>query len=581
MKMLLPTTLIVALLFPFISGCSSGEKIFKKNGPAPADLILHNGSVYTMDKDLSRVDAFAVKDGKIIATGSYNELRMLQGEGTRLVDAGGRMVMPGIIDAHLHPVWGAMQQVFYCTFPFSASPGDIQKRVRDCVDNAPEETWIKGGQWTSDFFKLYEVQSPRKFLDKVSADKAVILRDDSGHNMWVNSKALALFGIDEKTPNPPGVIYEREPGSNIPNGLLLEAYKYLNELVPKGSEEKYRKAAAYAVETANSFGITGVKDASASEEEVNAIYALDKSNALSLRYAASLFITPDKMPLTEEIVEYKRLRESYRSRNINTNYVKLFLDGVPTASRTAAMIEPYAAQEGDKGAVHGPIHIEPEQLIAKLIELDKAGFEVKIHTAGDLAVRVALDAIDRVREANGDRGGWYELAHAGYVAEEDIPRFAELRVAADFSPYIWFPSPITDSVVSAVGHPRGEHYWPTRDYLDKGVRLITGSDWPSAVPDMNPWMGMETLITREDPADSSLGTFWVEQSISLEEVLWIYTQGNASALGISDVAGSIEAGKSADFIILDHNLFEIDAGAISDTQVQQTWFEGKKVYTSE
>jgi predicted amidohydrolase YtcJ len=224
------------------------------------------------------------------------------------------------------------------------------------------------------------------------------------------------------------------------------------------------------------------------------------------------------------------------------------------------------------------MHRNTEVLTADLIELDKRGYTVKIHTAGDRSVRIALDAIEATREAIGNKDKRHELAHAGYIDAIDLPRFAELNAVADLCPVIWHPSPIIDAVISAVGRERGERYWPVRDLVDSGAPLLAGSDWPSAVPDANPWSGIEAFVTRRDPRGDAEGALWPEQAITLEEAIEIYTMHGARAMRMEDRIGSIEVGKLADIIVLERNIFEIPIDEVADTQIMQTYFEGRLVY---
>jgi predicted amidohydrolase YtcJ len=204
---------------------------------------------------------------------------------------------------------------------------------------------------------------------------------------------------------------------------------------------------------------------------------------------------------------------------------------------------------------------------------------VKVHTAGDRAVRVTLDAIEHARKMNGDSGLRHELAHSGFIDESDITRFVQLGAVADMSPSIWYPSPIVESIVAATGE-RGKQYWPFKDLLDAGVDVIAGSDWPAVIPDMNPWTGIEAMVSRKHPNEEYPGTFWVEQAISLEQALHISTMAGAKALKMENVTGSMMKGKFADIIVLNQNLFEIPVKKISETQVKMTMFKGKVVYQS-
>jgi predicted amidohydrolase YtcJ len=243
------------------------------------------------------------------------------------------------------------------------------------------------------------------------------------------------------------------------------------------------------------------------------------------------------------------------------------------------MIENYTPlHPGDPG-VNGLLIHSSDEMKTLIAELDRDGITVKTHAAGDRSVRVTLDAIEYAREQNGDSGLRHEIAHAGYVDPTDIPRFVLLDAVAEVSPYIWFPSIKTESIVRAVGGERGEHYWPLKDMLDAGVNVVAGSDWPAgALPDMNPWVGIEGLVSRRNPWGAFPGVLWEEQAISLDQVLKIYTKNGARAMKLGDVSGSIETGKLADMIVLDRNIFNTPVDDISDTKVEITLFEGKIVY---
>jgi hypothetical protein len=240
------------------------------------------------------------------------------------------------------------------------------------------------------------------------------------------------------------------------------------------------------------------------------------------------------------------------------------------------MLDPYLPDEIHGDQFTGNLHVGLQTLSKDLIALDKQGFTVKMHAAGDRSVRVGLDAIEAARKANGSSGLRHELAHAGYIHPDDVPRFAALDAVADISPILWHPSPIIDAVISAVG-PRGEHYFPVRDLLDSGALVVAGTDWPAVAPTANPWIGIEALVSRRDPYGQIEGQFWAEQAVTLEEAIRIYTLNGARALRLEELTGSVEVGKSADFIVLDRNLFEVPIDDVGETQVVMTLFEGNLV----
>ena len=564
--------LVLTFLLLLVAGCAGP--------PDSADLVLNNGRIYTGDKANPWAEAVAIRDGRIIKVGNDDGMLAVTGANTRIIDLEQRMAMPGINDAHNHALRGAASELFECRFPFTATPEDISARIGACVAANPPGEWITGGQWTSDFFVNNDLGSPRRWLDRISGSYAVVLKDDSYHNVWANSKALQLAGISAGTPDPEGGRIRREDNSMEPDGVLEEtAVKLLLDQVPPTSPEQFDHAALELQQLLPAHGITGFKIARAPDAVAEALQRLDRTTGLNMHVSLSLHTPkgPRNEPLDIELLKEKRRK--FSSGQITAESVKIFLDGVPTASRTAKMLAPYTPSPETGVGYTGELLLTPALLADDVTALDKAGFRIKIHTAGDGSVRTALDAIARARHANGLTGPVHELAHAGFIDAGDIPRFKALRVAPEFSPFIWFPSPIIDSVINAVGE-RGANYWPTRDLLDAGAHVMTGSDWPAAVKSVNPWRGIEALITRRHPDNNDEGSLWPEQSISLAEALQIFTSNNAEALGLSGRTGQIKEGMLADIIVLDRNLFEIPADKIGETRVRLTLFEGRIVHES-
>jgi predicted amidohydrolase YtcJ len=547
-----------------------------------ADLVLRGGVVHTVNPLQPIAQAIAVTGTEIVFVGTDKDAEAHIGPSTEVVELDGHLLMPGLVDAHVHPIGGAIKNLYQCNFPFSADPDEVQATVAKCVEDRPDAEWIIGGQWDSGFFDRFDLPSPRSWIDEVSANVAVYLVDDSGHNGWVNSKALELAGVTAETPDPEGGTVGREE-NGVPNGILIEtAQGLVRDSIPSYSDEQFLNAARYFSDYANEFGITAAKAAAIREPHIAGFYAADRTNTLNVHMATSIRTPYGRRTDPLDYDDIDRIRDEYASTHIDTSFVKIFLDGVPTPARTAAMLSPYVPDEahGDKFD-GGPVHVGLETLTGDLTELDRRGYTVKIHTAGDRSVRIALDAIEATRKTLGDKEKRHELAHAGYIDAVDLSRFAQLNAVADLCPVIWHPSPIIDAVISAVGEERGERYWPVRDLLDSGAPLLAGSDWPSAVPDANPWSGIEAFVTRRHPHDLADGVLWPEQAITLEEAVEIYTLHGARAMKMEDRIGSIEVGKLADFIVLERNIFEIPIDEVADTKIRQTWFEANLVYEGE
>ncbi len=546
-----------------------------------ADSIYFNGKIYTVSTSQPWAEALAVRNGRIASVGSDDEVLALAGADTVLHDLDGAMLLPGVTDAHVHALQGALKNIYQCNFPFSATPDEVASTLKACVEQRPDATWIRGGQWDSGFFDRFDLASPKALLDAVSGDKAVYLSDDSGHNAWLNSKALEEMGISSNTPDPEDGTIVRLAGSKEPNGVLLEGPAQAAQLkLPEWTDQELLAAASESVRLANLYGITAMKLAIAPESSMRAYQVLDSQSRLTAHVAMSMETPYGSRKTPLDYAAYDQLRDEYASPHVDPRYIKIFMDGVPTSSRTAAMLHPYTPDKEGHSAVSGELHIAPELLEQDLVELDRRGYTVKIHTAGDRSVRVALDAIAAARRENGDSGLRHELAHAGYIDGKDLPRFAAVNAVADLSPYLWHPSPIMDSVMGAVG-PQGDHYFPIKALLEADAPVLAGSDWPSAVETMDPWLGLEAMVTRSDPQGRFEGTLWPEQAISLEQAIAIFTIKGAEALRLADQTGSIEVGKSADFVVLSDNLFDIEPENISEVKVLRTVFEGETVYATE
>ena len=552
----------------FAAGCSG-------NGQS-ADAVYSNGFIYTVNPDQAAAEALAVSDGKILAVGSNDEVQALVSDETRVVDLDGRMLMPGIHDMHAHPMEAGEKYNFQCAFPFTFTMDQIVAKITECAAETPPGEWIRGGQWAMELMET-ETVPHKDILDVITREHPIYLGDSTVHGAWLNSRALAVLGIDEGTPDPQGGVIIREPGTTKPTGILIDnaAYNILEEL-PVYSDEQYETALAWSMHEMNKVGITTIKDALTGAHSLKAYRNLDENGRLTMKVSTSiawrLFWT--------DFEENVRQRADYATENVGTDFIKIMLDGIPP-TRTAAMLDPYLPDEKHGDSFTGKLIHSPEQLTEDMINLDSQGLTVKIHATGDRAVRVTLDAIEAARKANGDSGMMHEISHAELIHPDDIPRFSELNAVAEFSPILWYPSPLVQVMAQVIGEERAGRFWPTRSLLEAGAHVIYGSDWPSVVPDPNPWPGIEAMVTRRNPYIESPDELWPEQAVDLETALRIFTINGAVAGKQADRTGSIEVGKSADFIVLDRNIFQVPVEDISETKVVLTVVSGKEVYGSE
>lgn len=549
--------------------------------PAAADLVVLNGRVYTVDSQRSWANAFAVRGGRIIAVGEEAAVKPLIGEGTRVLDLDGRMAMPGIVDVHTHMMMGGQAALFELRLSNMERRDGILKKVREAAEKTPEGKWVIGAQWGSDLIATINTEESLRLLDEASLGRPVLLRDDTYHNRWVNTAAMRLAGVTAANADPEQGSFGRDPKTGALTGLMIESASGMIERAIVSSshytDEMDRAAMAHSIATLNEHGVTAFLDAAAMQPVMAALKGLDDRGELTAWASAAMPVTEPSFMFGIAGEELFALRETFRSAHVRPDFTKVFLDGVPGA-RTAAFHEPYTPDPVFGCCFRGTTLASVPELVRWVGRCEKLGLSVKIHCAGDAAVTQALDAIDVVRSFNGPTKLTHHIAHASYVAPGDIKRFAELGVAADLSPFIWYPTAFLEGHKQTMGVERATRFWPNRDLLAAGTLMAGGSDWP-VIPNPDPWNGMEGLVTRQNPSGDFAGeSLWPEQALDIATVLEIFTINSARVMGLDGTIGSLEIGKSADFIVLERNVLEVPSNEIADTKVLSTWFEGRKVY---
>ncbi|WP_138417483.1 amidohydrolase [Sinomonas gamaensis] len=541
-----------------------------------AGLLLVNGTIETLDYGIPRTDAVAIVDGRVAALGQ--EALRLRGAGTEVVDLEGAYVMPGLFDVHNHFFLAGHMDLFELDAPPTLDLTGLLETIADYAAGLPADGWVIGGSWGSGL--LGEINTPEALsrLDAATGGRPALLKDDSKHNRWANSRALELAGIRAGTVDPDGGQILRD-AAGTPTGVLIEAggvliERTLAELRPMTPEAQSR-AAARGIEILHSYGITGFQDAAASLQTMRALKELDDDGRLDAWVVTSMqandFIF-GTTPLGEGIIDH---REETRSEHHRPDFIKIFLDGVPPAG-TGAFLEPYLESAGFPKCHCGSTTMRPDELEAWLFSTAKRGISAKIHCTGDASVRLVLDTVAKLRAA-GFTSPRYHIAHGQFVHADDIPRFAELDVIADISPSLWFPGVISEAIATVLPAERASKMQPNRALLDAGARLAGGSDWPVSVSP-NAWEAIYGLVTRQDPSGQFPGTLWPEQAITLREAIRAYTTDSAEAMGLANVTGSLTPGKSADFIVLSADPYEIPIDGVRSLRARQTWFAGRKVY---
>jgi predicted amidohydrolase YtcJ len=543
-----------------------------------ADMFVTNAAVYTCDPARQWAEAFAVAEGEIIAVGDAIEIDALCTSDTEVIDAGGRMVMPGLCDVHTHLGYGGTQAAWELTFPPTDTLDEILTKVRQRAAMLEAGEWVVGGLIGSTILDTVSKGGYLSALDEASGGHPVILRDNSMHNRWINSRALEIIGVTDDTPDPDGGTFLRDADGQL-TGVLEELASKVVEDAMMASidapEERLRASFATALRMVNSFGITATQDAGTLEHSLRALAELDDKGELTAWVVGSM----PARPFFEDGVVGEKLfaiGDSYRRPHVRPDFAKLFLDGVPM-TRTSAMLSPYICHgDHEDPDFKGEPYWSLDDVVKQLDRCCALGLGAKLHCAGDASVRLALDAIEAVRKTHGD-GPIFQIAHVVYVDPADIPRFGALGVVADASPYLWFPTVMQDSVDNQVPAEKVEYTFPCRDLVDDGAVLAAGSDWP-VVPLPNPWLGLETLVTRANPDPAFPGELNPSQRLSLGEAIAAFTRNPAKGMGLGDITGTIQAGLSADFIVLNHNLFDIEPQTIHQTRVEATYFQGRKVY---
>lgn len=545
----------------------------------PADLVLRHGEIYRVaQQGAAWAQAVAVRGGRFVAVGSDAEIEAWIGPATRVVDLQGRMAMPGLADAHVHPIDGAYEALFNCALPPEGDLPEVLAAVKACAARAAPDDWIVGAAYSSRVSPALEKREALRMLDEASAGRPVVLRDDTFHNRWVNSEVLRRVGIQVGSTPPPGGLYVFDQGQ--PTGLLKEfpAFDKVQQLVPPRRPDRLLQAAQDVAARFSAMGFTSVQDAWVDRTLLLTWQrAIQSPQGLPLRVVASLAGakgSSDAEPGGAALYDSAR---ALRSDLLRPDFVKFFVDGVPMAY-TSAMLDPYEPSHEHGHDFRGQAHFTLPDLVAQIAPLDRRGIPVKLHAVGDAAVRLSLDAIAEVRRLNGDGGPRHQIAHVNWIAASDLPRFQALNVTAEVSPMLWFPTPMTPVLEHFLGRPRTARLNPVASLQRAGAALAVGSDWPAGTPTPDPWIGIEGLVTRRHPLGLVPGVLGSDEQLSLDDALRLYTRGNAQAMGLGAVSGSVEVGLSADLIVLDQHLFKVPAERIHQTRVLATYLQGRPVF---
>ncbi len=586
MRKLTCIILCLSLIMVAFTGCAN--KATEDNFAAK---VLNNGTVYTLegsDWENNAAEAIAISgDGTILFVGSNTDAEAYIGDKTEVVDLKGKVVMPGFVDAHGHIPGSAITELFEIYLYESLTKDQTLKDIADFVKENPDldEYWGNG----FNMGMSGDPKGPQKeWLDEICPDKPMILTSNDGHNQWLNSKAFEVNNITKDTPNPAGGLIQKDPTTGELWGVLTDASSLIT-MEQTYTPEQEAEALAYFQESMHGWGYTAMMAIAPLFVEPDIVKQLDDKGELTMRMNVAGLVEPDG-DFEEQLKESIALRDNLDSDLIDVTTVKYFADGV-IEGMTGFLLEPY-----DKAANLAPdykseFYWDPEKLKEYFSRTMKEGFQIHVHSIGDAATRLTLDAMEYAQKENSSVEARNVITHLQVIDEADKPRFGELKIIAALQPFWHLKEPDWWSEVDliALGEERALKEYPVKSLKDNGALLTASGDHPVS-PINNPFYAMEAAVTRNlfsgefygvDEISSIDDTTWLlnpSERISVKDIVEAYTINGAYQLYREDKIGSLVAGKYADLVVLDKDIFKIDPLNIDSIGVIATLFNGETVY---
>ncbi len=566
---------------------------------APADTLYRHGIVYTVDANDSRQQALAIREGRIAYVGTDAGAESWIGPRTKIVDLRGRMLMPGLVDGHQHPLQGGAA-LLKCNLNYEQLQVEqMQAKIQACLDQTrvrEPDNWLEVVNWFQEAMLPAGAVATRAVLDALKTERPIFVMSSFGHTALVNSRGLQLAGITAKTPDPLGGKVGRDASGN-PSGILEDAaHEAVAKLIPAPTPADDVKSAVAALDALRKQGVTTFLDAAAVAGGIDAFATVQRTGALTARAHFAVVITPPQgRDPKEAVAMVKSLAARYDQGKVGPEptvtirNVKLFLDGVISApALTGALLRPYLSPQGAPNNRHwapsksrGPqVYFPAPVLGALLTEIAGAGFDPHMHADGDRAVREGLDGVAVLRRRFPGRDIRPAMAHDEIVDPADFPRFNQLNVIPVLS-FQW-EKPAPDTIEGAreyLGAARFKYMEPAGFLAAARARIAFGSDWP--VDPLDEWFALKVGVTRTNapqPNHKYAGRLSEDPGLSRKEVLRAITMNAAYELHQDESTGSLEVGKLADIIVLDRNFFDIPAEQIADIKVLQTVVGGRVVY---
>jgi predicted amidohydrolase YtcJ len=549
--------MLACLLFAVLSFGQSQRQ------PA-AHLIITNAKVWTGDKAIPSAQAVAVLGDHIAAVGSNADVDVWRGPQTQVVDAAGKLLVPGFNDAHVHFISGG-SQLDNVQLNDVTSADEFARRVGEQARSIPKGQWIVGGDWDETKWTPAEIPT-RQTIDSLTPDTPVFVSRYDGHMGLANSVAMKLAGIDKSTPDVPGGTIVRDAQGNPTGALKDAAMSYIYKAIPKLSHEQRAHAGVRALAHAASVGVTSVQDMNPDYEDI-ALYAelLERGQLTTRIYAAP------PIALVEDQAKIG-VRHGFGGPFLRIGAVKGYADG-SLGSRTAYFFEPFDDQPGNHGLLSE--EMQPlSRMRGHMMTADAAGIQICTHAIGDQGISMILDLYAELVKAHGPADRRFRIEHAQHMAAQDFDRFDQLNVIASVQPY----HAIDDGrwAEARIGHDRASRTYAFRTFLNHGVRLAFGTDWN--VAPLNPMFTIYAAVTRATLDNKQPGGWFPEQKLTVAEALEAYTMGSAYAEFQEKNKGSITVGKLADVVLLSDDILTIDPVKIRDVNVLKTFVGGKMVF---
>ena len=529
-----------------------------------ANLIITNAKVWTVDKQHPAAEAVAVVADRIVAVGSSAEIDRWRGPQTKILDAAGKLLLPGFNDAHVHFVDGGAQ-LDQVQLSDATSEQEFVNRIAAQVKKTGKGEWILGGDWDETRWSPAELPT-HSSIDSVSPDTPVFINRHDGHMALANSLAMKLAGVTAKTPDIPGGVIVRDADGN-PTGIFKDAaMQYIRKVIPAMTREQRLRAIKRAMDYAASVGVTSVQHMNPPYEDVAAYSELAERGELTTRIYAA--------PMETGWEDFAKigLRHAWGSSYLRLGAIKGYADG-SLGSRTAYMFEGFTNDPKNHGILSDEMH-PVEAMRDRLTKADAAGLQICTHAIGDQAISIVLDMYDHITKTNGERDRRLRVEHAQHMAAKDFDRFAKLKVIASVQPY----QAIDDGrwAEPFLGHDRASRTYAFRTFLDHGVRLAFGTDW-DVVP-LDPILTVYAAVTRSTLDGKHPDGWFPEQKLTVAEAVDAYTMGSAYAEFQEKEKGSITPGKLADMVILSDDIFKIRPELIRNVKVETTIVGGKVIY---